>query len=193
MGMAIKTRRWTRADLSRLPDDGNRYEVLDGELFVTPQAAARHQYVAGELADALRAYCRRHAIGWVAGPGAVVFENKNELQPDVQVVPGAFPPPGEDEWKDFPLPLLVVEILSDSTTRRDLGKKRDAYLRIGIPTYWIVDADKRLALMWTSSEQTDAPVIVTDVLRWKPRQNVPPLEIPLDSILPPVRKATEDP
>ena len=50
MHMATKTRRWTRADLASLPDDGNRYEVLDGELFVTPQAAYRHQRIAFRLA-----------------------------------------------------------------------------------------------------------------------------------------------
>ena len=183
MGMAIKTRRWTRADLSRLPDDGNRYEVLDGELFVTPQAAFVHQYIASEIIAALRAYCRRHSLGIVVGPGAVVFE-KNELQPDVQVVPGAFPAAGQDEWKDLPLPLLVVEILSDSTARRDLGKKRDAYLRIGIPTYWVVDASERRVLIWAGPTAADAPVIEAEVLRWQPRADLPPLEIPVDSILP---------
>ena len=184
MGMAIKTRRWTRADLSRLPDDGNRYEVLDGELFVTPQAAATHQYIAYRLVLTLGPYCDRHAIGWVPGPGAVVFEEQSELQPDVQVVPGVPRMRSEHEWKTLPLPLLVVEILSDSTARRDLGKKRDAYLRIGIPTYWVVDASERRVLIWAGPTAADAPVIETDVLRWQPRADLPPLEITVDSILP---------
>ena len=78
----------------------------------------------------------------------------------------------------------MVEILSDSTARRDLGKKRDAYLRIGIPTYWVVDASERRVLLWAGPTAADAPVIETDVLRWQPRADLPPLEIPVDSILP---------
>jgi Uma2 family endonuclease len=114
MQTAIKTRPWTRADLARLPDDGNRYEVLDGELLVTPQASVSHQRIAIELSMALEQYCARHSIGFVVGPGAVPF-GKNELQPDVQVIPGP-PPPAKTKWTALPLPLLVVEILSDSTS-----------------------------------------------------------------------------
>ncbi len=65
-----RTRRWTRADLERLPDDGNRYEVLNGNLFVTPQAAFDHQDIAGALLVALRTYCAQHEIGIVVGPGS---------------------------------------------------------------------------------------------------------------------------
>ena len=181
MHMATTTRRWTRADLASLPDDGNRYEVLDGELLVTPQASYDHQRVAARLMLALGLYCERHGLGEVVGPGAVVFD-ANELQPDVQVVPGARVTRGA-HWKSLPVPSLAIEILSDSTSQRDLGKKRDAYRRIDIPAYWVVDPDQRHVLVWTrASEQ---PVTVTDLLRWKPSADVPPLEISLDSILPP--------
>ena len=181
MHMATETRPWTRADLARLPDDGNRYEVLDGELFVTPQARYDHQVIAAGLLAELRSYCQRHNLGHVVGPGAVIFGD-SELQPDVQVVPGPRAPAGT-EWKDLPAPLLVVEVLSDSTARRDVGKKRDAYLHIDIPAYWVVDADKRRVLVWTAVSHE--PTIVTDVVRWQPRSGLPPLEIPLDSFLPP--------
>ena len=86
-------RPWTRADLARLPDDGNRYEVLDGQLLVTPQATYAHQRVAIELAMRLEIYARQHAVAHVVGPGAVPFR-KNELQPDVQVIPGRMQPGG---------------------------------------------------------------------------------------------------
>ena len=178
MKMATKTRRWTRADLERLPDDGNRYEVLDGELFVTPQAAFDHQFIALELATALRTYCNCYDLGVVVGPGAVVF-GKNELQPDVHVVPGPRPPRGT-KWAELPIPLLVAEVLSDSTGGRDLGKKREAYLRINIPTYWVVDADERRVFVWTRS--SPEPVTVSDVLRWQPRGDLPPLEISLETL-----------
>ena len=183
MHMATKTRRWMRADLARLPDDGNRYEVLDGELFVTPQAAYRHQRIAARLLLALEPWCARHGVGHLVGPGAVVFGD-NELQPDVQVIPGP-EPTGDAEWERLPQPLLVVEVLSDSTRRRDLGKKRDAYLRIGIPDYWVVDPDERRVLIWTAASQE--PAIETERVRWQPRAELPPLDIALDAIFPPAR------
>src|SRR5450755_3169587 len=138
MLMATKTRRWTSADLVDLPDDGNRYEVLDGELFVTPQAAHDHQVVAFAFARKLADFCDAHGIAYIAAPGAVMWDD-NELQPDIQVIPGKFVLRSGAKWKDLPLPLLVVEVLSPSTWQRDLKKKREAYLRIEIPTYWTVD------------------------------------------------------
>ncbi len=182
MEMAIRTRRWTRADLARLPDDGNRYEVLDGELFVTPQAAYAHQSVAMRLMFALQHYCVQLDIGEVVGPGAVVWE-KNELQPDVQIIPGRHEPRRETKWDDLPHPILVVEVLSDSTRRRDFGKKRDAYARILIPTYWIVDIEKRAVVVWTAG--SPEPEFITDVLRWPPMAGIAPLEIRLAGIFGP--------
>ena len=174
MHMATRTRRWTRADLARLPDDGNRYEVLNGELFVTPQAAYGHQYVAFAIARKLFDYCHAHRIGEVVGPGAVVWE-ENELQPDVQVIPGRHEPRRDTKWEDLPRAILVVEVLSDSTRRRDFGKKRDAYRDLLIPVYWIVDLEKRLVVVW--NDRSPEPEFVTDVLRWTPVADVPPLEI----------------
>jgi Uma2 family endonuclease len=187
MRMATKpakpaTLHWTRADLARLPDDGNRYEVLDGRLLVTPQAAFGHQHVAFALARKLADYCERHGVGFVVGPGAIIF-GRNELQPDVQVCPGALPA-ASTAWIRLPRPILVAEVLSESTRRRDLEDKRDAYLRRRkIPDYWIVDLDARLVLTWKPGSAE--PGIVSDVLRWQPRAEFPPLEIRTDSLFPP--------
>ena len=135
-----RIRPWTRADLARLPDDGNRYEVLDGQLLVTPQASHDHQRVALELAMLLGRYVRRHDVAYVVGPGAVPFK-KNELQPDVQVIPG---PRRSATWDSVPAPILVVEVLSASTRHRDFGVKLDAYVgRVRVPAVWVVDHRKR--------------------------------------------------
>ena len=179
MHMATKTRRWTSADLERLPHDGNRYEVLDGELFVTPQAEYDHQMVAFAMARRLADFCDAHGIADVACPGAVMWE-KNELQPDVQVIPGRHVSRRGAHWKQLPLPLLVVEVLSTSTWRRDRGKKREAYLGLKIPTYWIVDIEERSVEIWTAA--SPETTVVTDVLRWTPSPELPPLEIPLATI-----------
>lgn len=172
-----RVRPWTRTDLARLPDDGNRYEVLDGELFVTPQAAFPHQMVAARVTHAIAMYCERHAIGAVVGPGAVPH-GRSELQPDVQVIPGT--PRLDAEWTQLPIPLLVVEILSDSTRRRDLGVKREAYLRWGIPEYWVVDLDQQSVTVWRSTEP-DA-VEITDVIRWQPVAGVQALVLELRAL-----------
>jgi Uma2 family endonuclease len=184
MHMATRTRkpfRWTRGDLARLPDDGNRYEVLDGELLVTPQASYRHQDIAARLFRALGEYCARHSIATVVGPGAIPF-GRSELQPDVQVIPGQPPARKGVKWSDLPRPMLVAEVLSDSTAHRDLGKKREAYLRIGVAEYWAVDPDAREVHVFRSG--TEEPAIVRHVLRWQPIEDVPPLEIPIGVIVP---------
>jgi Uma2 family endonuclease len=178
MHMATKTRPWTRADLARLPDDGNRYEVLDGELLVTPQANPPHQWIAAELMSALRDYCTRLRLGVVVGPGAVVF-GRNELQPDVEVIPCA----ADDlasTWDDVPTPILVVEILSEGSRRHDRVTKRDAYRDRGIPVYWIVDPAERTVCVVRPDR---ADEVVRDVLKWQPAGASKPLEIELGAIL----------
>jgi Uma2 family endonuclease len=174
MEMATRTRAWTRADLARLPDDGNRYEVLNGKLLVTPQASVPHQAIASRVARLLDTYCEAHAIGRVFGPGAVPF-GKNEVQPDVEVVPNIVSPLPE-KWDDLPLPLLVVEILSGSTRRRDRGDKRDAYIGLGIAEYWIIDRHAREV---TVARPGCVDRVVNDALRWQPHEHLPALEIPL--------------
>jgi Uma2 family endonuclease len=75
-------------------------------------------------------------------------------------------------------------VLSDSTRRRDLGDKRDAYVRRRkIPDYWVVDLDERRVLMWNPGSAE--PEIVSDVLRWQPRAEFPPFEIRVGSLFPP--------
>jgi Uma2 family endonuclease len=170
--------RWTRAELERLPNDGNRYEVLDGELFVTPQASFGHQRVAVLLTLAIDPYCALHGLGVVVAPGAVIF-GESELQPDVQVVPGD-PLLLSRKWEELARPLLVIGVLSEPTRSRDLGRKREAYLRTGIPEYWVIDAEVRRALVWTRG--TGDPLIVTDTLAWHPRVELAPLELPLGQI-----------
>lgn len=172
MHMVTASRRWTRADLEDLPEDGSRYEVLDGVLLVTPAPFVPHQFTATRLTVVLGAYCHAHSIGAVFGPGAIPY-GESELIPDVLVVLGvALLLPRR--WTEMPISALVVEVLSDSTRRRDLGVKRAVYDRWGIPEYWIVDQDDASVTV----VRPGAPDLrVTDTLRWHPQSTVPPLEI----------------
>ena len=160
MVMAVETRPWTRADLARLPDDGNRYEVLDGRLLVTPQPAQGHQRVAKDLLVALDAYARATGSITVAGPGAIPFGD-SELQPDLMVVPGVY---RDQDWIELPRPLLVIEVLSPSTRRRDFGIKLSAYhVQLGVPEVWLVDREDREIHICRSGEPT---VLERRSVRW---------------------------
>jgi Uma2 family endonuclease len=177
---AIKSARWTRHDLERFPEDGNRYEVLNGELLVTPEASFGHQIVATRLLFELGTYCKANPIGVVVGPASVRFA-KNELQPDIEVLP-----PGairrRSKWEQVPLPILVVEVLSPFAVsrRRDLDIKRVAYLGLGIPEYWVVDHEKRRVHVWILGLHDE--IVMTEVLRWQPVASAPALSIQLSEI-----------
>ena len=168
------TRPWTRADLARLPDDDNRYEVLNGELLVTPRSNPVHQRIAAELMFRLEPYCTHHGLGVVVGPGAVPF-GKNELQPDLQVIPCA-PSQLRRGWVRLPRPLLVVEVLSEGSRRFDEGKKRDAYLEQGVADYWIVDPDERSVTVARAGQPDSTR---RDRVTWRPGGADEPLTITL--------------
>lgn len=178
MYMATRTARhsksfhWTSARLAMLPRDGNRYEALDGALLVTPQAEAWHNEVALRLAIAIREYCRVQGIGTVSVPASLLWGN-NELQPDLMVTPAHIGP--GVKWKHLPTPHLVVEILSPGSERHDRFAKRDAYLRLGIAEYWIVDLDARAVEV--HRPQAVEPIVAAESLRWAPRERVAALEI----------------
>ncbi len=124
----------TVRDLEDMPDDGNRYELIDGELYVSPAPAPRHQQIVSELQAELRAVRPPHLAVLVA-PLAVQLSFNTEVQPDVLVAPfEAF------TEKNLPgPPLLAVEVLSPSSTMIDYNKKKRLYERFGVPSYWVID------------------------------------------------------
>src|SRR6266849_8248096 len=141
MHMATKTRRWTLADLEHMPDDGNSYELVRGELFVTPAPRNAHQEIVAALTAIIAPNVWKHSVGQIHHPRAVVIIDGSQVEPDLMVRPSVSPP--LPSWEDMPLPLLIVEVLSDTTRRRDLVDKREFYADIGIAEYWIVDGDAR--------------------------------------------------
>ncbi|MCA1824619.1 MAG: Uma2 family endonuclease [Frankia sp.] len=133
----------TRADLELMPDDGHRYELLDGVLLVTPAPTPTHQRVAFELAVLLREACPRHLEVFIA-PLAVALADDTELQPDVLVARRA----DLAQWGLPGPPLLAVEVLSPSTRRFDLMSKRSRFEAAGAPSYWVVDPDGPSIRAW---------------------------------------------
>ena len=134
---------WTFADLRALPDDGNRYEVIDGELFVTPSPTWRHQEAIGRLYRLISDYLDRHRVGHVFfAPADVVFSTNRGVQPDLFVVPlvDGRRPEAFDEVKRL---LLAVEVLSVTSARADRVVKRTLYRDEGVAEYWVIDLDAR--------------------------------------------------
>lgn len=171
------TTRWTAEMVRALPDDGNRYEVIDGELFVTPSPTLRHQDAVLEMASLVRPYVKAYGVGHVlVSPADVTFDDGNLVQPDVFVSPlvGGRRP---REWSEVKTLLLAVEVLSPSTARADRRVKLRLYQRQHVPEYWIVDVDARLIERWRLDDQR--PEIVAERLEWQPDPAHPPLVIDL--------------
>lgn len=126
------------------PDDGHRYELVDGTLIVTPAPSDAHQTVSGELAALLRRGCP-DGMKMLSAPFAVVLAADTELHPDLLVARS------EDfTHRNLPTaPVLAVEILSPSTRRVDLLLKRDRLQSAGCPHYWVVDPFEPRVIAWT--------------------------------------------
>ncbi len=172
MLMAPATSGWTLAELDQLPDDGNTYELLDGELFVTPAPSPAHERLAVVLREMLAPYVHAHHLGHVYTPHAVIQTDGSQVEPDLMVRAATSTLP--ETWADMPTPHLVVEILSGTTRRRDHEQKRAFYLRIGVAEYWIVDRWSR-SIRVVRADVED--VINKSVLQWQPSAASEPLTI----------------
>lgn len=131
--------RFTRADLDAMPDDGRRYELLDGAIVVAPAPGKRHQIAVTGLWQLLQAAAPEGVRALVA-PFDVALPTGDVLEPDVLVAHDRL-----IRDTDVSQLLLAVEVLSPSSRRRDVGDKLTAYQDAGVPSYWVVDpVDPRL-------------------------------------------------
>jgi len=126
---------FTVSDLDRMPDDGHRYELLDGTLIVSPAPGPPHQRVAVMLCHTLELACPEDLI--VFPNVGVRIGPRSALEPDAVVARAT----DVDGARLARPPLLVAEILSPDSALRDLNLKKAAYERFGIPSYWVVDPD----------------------------------------------------
>jgi Uma2 family endonuclease len=127
-------RPFTVHDLEAIADDGNRYELIDGMLVVTPAPGWSHQEVAATAYVTLRTACPADLRVLIA-PFAVQTALDSEVQPDVIVARYADLTP-----KNLPVPpLLAVEVLSRSTALHDRNTKKAHYELMGVPSYWLLD------------------------------------------------------
>jgi Uma2 family endonuclease len=134
--------RFTYEDYARLPDD-RRYEVIDGELYVTPAPTPYHQLVKQRIEQFLLKHVESRGLGQVLdAPCDVVLSRFDVLQPDIFFVSsGRLAVIGEKYISDAPD--LVVEVLSPGTRKRDRVFKSKRYARFGVREMWIADPDKK--------------------------------------------------
>lgn len=182
MGMPLlHERRWTAREVRKLIADAPlatpRYELVDGELLVTPSPGPQHQMAVAELLYALKTYCDRHAIGnALTSPSDIELEPEDIRQPDVYVLP-------TPEWlriarAGFPAHelLLAIEVLSPSSARYDRVVKRPLFQRRSVE-YWIVDNDARIVERWLSGDER--PELLVDRLEWHPESAPEPFVLDL--------------
>jgi Uma2 family endonuclease len=174
---------WTYSEYARLPDDGNRYEVIDGEVCMTPAPGPAHQEIAANLYVALRQYVREHRLGKVLWDVDLLFVSGQYLRPDLVFVPTSGLPGITDRGVETP-PGLVVEVLSPHSRRIDRDLKPPRYQAFGVPEYWIVDPVASSVEVYRLGTTT-LPEVLRDTLPWQPDPTVPALEIPVEELFPP--------
>jgi Uma2 family endonuclease len=175
----------TLEDVRAMPDDGNRYEIVGGELFVTPAPGLRHQTIQMRLALLLGSYIETHRLGQLfAAPTDVVLGPTTLVEPDLVFVRRhrfETTLTGRDVQG---APDLVVEILSPTSGRTDRGRKRALYQGHGVAEYWIIDPELSQAEVWRPIAM--AAAVERDRLTWRPDPAVPALAIDLPELFRPL-------
>jgi Uma2 family endonuclease len=170
---------YTAEMVRALPDDGNRYELVDGELLVSPAPRGWHQTIVLRLASALLAYLDQNKLGHpVISPADISWTPYDLVQPDVFVVP--LDEARTMDWTQMKHLLLVAEVLSPSTARADRFAKRRRYQRAGVPLYWIVDGDERRVEIWTPKREE--PQFESRRIVWHPAGAATPFALDLEAL-----------
>lgn len=157
----------TIADLDSMPEDGNRYELIEGELFVSRSPSLIHQRTVRNLSFLFTLYLRENPLGEILpGPG-VIFSDFSGVIPDLVYV--SFERGKEIATGDrlTGAPELIIEVLSPGTEnrRRDEHAKRQLYKKYGVKEYWILDPQQRTVQVFrTARFKLTATLGVRDVL-----------------------------
>ena len=161
-----------------LPHDSYRYEVIGGELLVTPAPSATHQRAVIGLLVRLANYLEHEPCGEVlASPADISFHADMLVQPDLFVLPIT---PDEGRvlgWSQIRTLLLAVEVLLAPTARADRQVKRRLYQQEPVGEYWIVDVNARLVERWRAGDEH--PEILSATLSWHPEPASAPFELDL--------------
>ena len=181
MAMPLVVPRYTLRDLESFPDDGSRYELLDGVLLVTPAPAPLHQLVVARIVQQLGRYLPP-GIATVFSPGVVELEPNVHLEPDILVVPVADDIPRIDldtRWQAIRRWWLAVEVSGQGSRPYDRDYKTPAYLSLGVAEVWRVDLRDRCVFV---SRPGTAELRQAERVVWR----APGLPRPLELSIPPL-------
>ena len=178
MAMPITVPRFTTDKLRQFPQDGNRYELLEGMLLVTPAPGPLHQIVLARLSAPIQAYLSSAYLAIAVGPGEIEVPPGTLLDPDLLVIPNDVPP--ITPWTKRKGWWLAVEVFSRSSRTYDQQFKRDAYLALGVREVWLVDIREKRVLVSRPNEPRDVPV--TGVLQWHPLEMPAPMLLDLREV-----------
>ena len=167
---ALRRRVWSIEEVEQLVDERPgltpRYELVDGELLLTPAPTDRHQRIVAELFVLIRDYVNRLGLGEARlGPGLARITADARFEPDLFVVASVdgHRPPADGSITPL---LLVAEVLSPGSGRHDRITKRRFFQRNGVPTYWVVDGDAEAFEIWRPGDERAA--LVDDRVTWLP-------------------------
>lgn len=162
------------ADLDLMPDDGNRYELIEGELFVSRAPSLSHQAIIANLLTLLKVFLAQHPLGKVWPTPGVIFDNHNAVIPDIIFIRQERIPEIAADDKVMGAPDLAIEIVSPGAenARRDRVVKLQTYSKFGVREYWVVDGYRRtievyrleqgalaLVVELTSRDQLTSPLL----------------------------------
>lgn len=180
--MARSGVRLKASDMWEAPDDQFRYEVIDGELYMTPAPAWKHQEGLGNLHVILGPWVRRYRLGKIVeAPIGVVLDEQNGVQPDLVYISRERAHIISERGVEGP-PDLVVEVLSPSTRARDRGIKMRRYEAAGIPHYWLLDPEAQALEPYRLGESGYEQVGVFRPGSIFRPELFPELEIPIDEL-----------
>lgn len=143
--------KYTYRDYLSFPDDGYTYQIIDGEVFMSPAPSPHHQRVLKRIGRALDEFVESNGLGEVFyAPCDVVLSEENVVQPDIFFISSERLHVIEESCVRG-APDLVVEILSPSSRELDEVHKKELYERFGVKEYWVVDPEKEVVVVWTLS------------------------------------------
>jgi len=143
----------TYEDYLLFPDDGKRHEIIDGNHTVTPAPKTKHQKISSNLTVAMGAFVKQRDLGFVlAAPSDVILSDENVVQPDLLFV-STERASIITEDNIHGAPDLVVEIISETTRKKDEVTKRKLYERFGVQEYWVVDPELETVKIFRRTQQ----------------------------------------
>ncbi|RMH84192.1 MAG: Uma2 family endonuclease [Calditrichaeota bacterium] len=148
----VTSKRYTYADYAALPDDGRRYEIIEGELFMSPAPVPEHQRASRKCGVLLSNFVEKRSLGEVFfAPIDVMFSDDTVVQPDILFISRERLGIIGEKYIDG-APDLIMEILSPGTAYNDLVTKKDLYAQFGVKEYWLIDPGKRWIEIYTPGE-----------------------------------------